>query len=186
MIAPYFSLGKLRFASKKGVTSVTPAAEAFVENSLKIHGVDYVAFCTHCIRDLKLTPLFEWCSASDPIGTGNTVVHRIFLFVCQVLSFLSLFFFFTKTVLRHSEDKLILTGLRHMHTGQVSYHQRNYFISLLSFSCPSRFVRFSSPLLSYSFSLLVSPCFCRVFSSHRLVAFSVYPLRRNETARSKT
>jgi T4 RnlA family RNA ligase len=83
MISPYFIEGKLRFATKKGITKLTPVTEEFIEHST----YDYIRFSTEWIHN-GYTPLFEMCSTKEPI------------------------------VIKFTQDKLVLTALRHNRTGK--------------------------------------------------------------------
>ena len=57
MISPFYTLGKLRYATKQTVTDTSLIVEEFVKNS----GIDYDKFCENWIHK-NYSPMFEWCS----------------------------------------------------------------------------------------------------------------------------
>lgn len=61
MIRPLMIDGKLRLASKAGITDVSKNAEQFFNNNQ-----NYIQFCTFWL-DYNLTPIFEWCSRKNRI-----------------------------------------------------------------------------------------------------------------------
>ena len=57
MIAPFFTEGKLRYATKQTVTDTSLLVEEFVKKS----GINFDDFCTNWIEK-GYSPIFEWCS----------------------------------------------------------------------------------------------------------------------------
>eukprot|EP01128_Nolandella_sp_AFSM9_P000304 TRINITY_DN10471_c0_g1_i1.p1 TRINITY_DN10471_c0_g1~~TRINITY_DN10471_c0_g1_i1.p1 ORF type:complete len:503 (-),score=108.84 TRINITY_DN10471_c0_g1_i1:100-1608(-) len=71
MISPYFSNGKLRFATKSGITDISYFVEEYVERQQVI---PYVKFCTAMI-ERGLTCLFEYCGPRAPIVLRYEAEH---------------------------------------------------------------------------------------------------------------
>ena len=62
MVTPLMSLGQLRFATKAGITDMSPAIEAYVDQA-RAH---YRSFCEYMI-DINHTPIFEYVSRDNRI-----------------------------------------------------------------------------------------------------------------------
>lgn len=62
LISPFFTMGKLRFATKQGVTDTTALVEKYIEACQ----IPYTEFCTEWIEK-GYTSMFEFCSPDTPI-----------------------------------------------------------------------------------------------------------------------
>lgn len=91
MIHPLLLDGQLNFCTKMGITEVAEAAMEFAVASDLAQKSNYLEFCKICV-EYGATPLFEWCT-SDP---------------------------YRRIVIKHPEDKLVLTAIRYNRSGNYA------------------------------------------------------------------